>query len=86
MGKMGKIVSRAWGVEQSAIDSTPKITYVIGGELCLENHGGIETVSENELRFGSGISVIGTRLNVEWVERDYVIITGVLSGIRFEKN
>lgn len=86
MGKIGAFVSRSWGVEESIIDSTPIITYVTGGELRIENHGGVEELGENELLLGCKIRISGEKLRVEWIERDMVVIKGEIATITFERN
>ncbi len=83
MSRIGGIVSRAWGVEQSAIDDTPKITYVRGGELMVENHGGIDMITENELKFTSGITVSGRKLSVEQIDKDFAVVIGKVEELSF---
>lgn len=85
MSRIGAMVSRAWGVEQCAVDETPKLSYVPGGELKVENHGGISAVEKNELKFGSGIIITGENLRVDWIEKDFAIVMGAVSGIKFER-
>lgn len=84
MSKIGKVISKAWGVDQSAIDSTPKISYVCGGELFVENHGGIEKITPNEVNFFCGITVSGKNLAVEWVEKALVSVSGDVYNVNCE--
>lgn len=81
MSKLGKAISKAWGVEQSAVDNTPKISYVCGGELCIENHSGIEKITTEEIRFLCGIEVIGENLELEWIEKSFVSMHGEIREI-----
>lgn len=81
MSKIGGAVSRAWGVEQSAVDNTPKVSYVKGGELTMENHGGIEGIADKEIKFGNGIEIHGERLMIEWIEKDYAVVKGKIECI-----
>lgn len=86
MSKIGALVSRAWGVDQSVVDSTPIVTYVVGDELRIENHGGIEELTETEIALGNKIRILGEKLTVEWIEKDMVVINGEISTITFERN
>ena len=81
MGKIGKLVSRAWGVEESVIDDTPKLSYVLGDDLMVENHGGIDGITEERVSFASGIEVGGKGLEIVWIEKDLAVIRGVISEI-----
>lgn len=85
MGKIGAAVSRMWGIDESIVDGTPIITCVVGGELRIENHGGIEGLDENEIIFGNKIRILGEKLMVEWIEKDMVVIKGEISTITFER-
>ena len=82
MSRIGGVLSRAWGVEQSAVDNTPKVSYVRGGELTVENHGGIDGIADKEIKFGSGIEIHGERLVIEWIEKDYAVIKGTVTDIK----
>jgi len=81
MSKIGGLISRAWGVEQSAVDNTPKISLVVGGELMIENHGGIDKISDDEVKFLCGVSVSGRNLCIDWIEKDKVVIFGRVYSI-----
>ena len=85
MSKIGGYISNMWGVDQSIVDATPILTYIAGRELRLENHGGIEDLSENEIIFGNKIHISGEKLRVEWIEKDMVVIKGEISTITFER-
>ena len=82
MSRIGGALSRAWGVEQSAVDNTPKVSYVRGGELTVENHGGIDGIDDKEIKFGSGIEIYGENLVIEWIEKDYVVVKGTIINIK----
>lgn len=86
MSKIGALVSRAWGVDRSVVDNTPIVTYVVGDELRIENHGGIEELTETEIAFGNKVRVLGEKLAVEWIEKDMVVVNGIISTITFERN
>ena len=81
MGRIGKIVSRAWGVEESVIDDTPKLSYVLGDDLMVENHGGIDGITRERVSFASGIEVDGNELEIVWIEKDLAVIRGNISEI-----
>ena len=81
MSRIGGAVSRAWGIEQSTVDNTPKVSYVRGGELIAENHGGVDSIKDDEIRFGSGITVHGDKLAIDWIEKDYAVVKGEVSMI-----
>ncbi len=85
MGKLGAFISRTWGIDESVVDGTPIVTHIIGGELRVENHGGVVTLRENEIVLGNKISVLGEKLGVEWIEKDMVVIKGEISTITFER-
>lgn len=86
MSRIGGALSRAWGVEQSLLDNTPKVSYVRGGDLTVENHGGIEGIADNEIKFGNGIEICGEGLVIEWIEKDYAVIKGTVTDIKMQKH
>lgn len=86
MSKIGALISRTWGVDQSVVDTTPIVTYIAGSELRVENHGGIETLTETEIAFGNKIRIFGENLTVEWIEKDMIVVNGEISTITFERN
>jgi len=85
MGKIGAAVSRLWGIDESIVDSTPIITYVVGGELRIENHGGIEGLLDKEIVLGNKVHIFGENLRIEWIEKDMVVVKGEISTITFER-
>lgn len=84
MSKIGELVSHAWGVEQSVIDSTPKLTYVVGNDLIIENHGGVEGITPESVVFECGIRVSGEGLAIEWIERDMAVVKGRIGEIKLD--
>ena len=85
MGKIGAAVSKLWGIDESIVDGTPIVTYVVGGELRIENHGGVEELLEEKIIFGNKIQISGEKLRVEWIEKAMIVVKGEISTITFER-
>ncbi len=85
MGKIGAAISKMWGIDESVVDSTAIVTYIAGGELRIENHGGVEELLDEKIVFGNKIQILGEKLRVEWIEKDMVVVKGEISTITFER-
>ena len=58
---------------------------VIGNEsILLENYKGIIEYEENVIRLSNNINVFGTKLNIEEITDDDILITGKIKNIEFE--
>ena len=58
---------------------------VIGNEsVLLENYKGIVEYEENVIRLSNNINVFGSRLNIEEITDDDILITGKIKNIEFE--
>lgn len=58
---------------------------VIGNEsVLLENYKGIIEYEENVIRLSNNINVFGSKLNIEEITDDDILITGDIKNIEFE--
>lgn len=58
---------------------------VIGNEsVLLENYKGIIEYEENVIRLSNNINVFGSKLNIEEITDDDILITGIIKNIEFE--
>lgn len=65
----------------------PKITVCGKKEITIENHKGIRTFKDNEIRINSRIGVIrveGSSFEILYISGDTIIISGVFKAIMYE--
>lgn len=82
MGRLGVLVSRAWGIEESIIGGAPKVTAVGDGSVYIENHGGLLSYSDTSLSLMCGITIEGSGLIIKEMDIDVISIEGRISCIK----
>ncbi len=73
------------GVEPEVAQNIPKVTMLGANELQIENHKGIIEYSNENIRINTEYGVVhieGIRLNLDVMDSDHVVISGIIHHIR----
>ena len=84
MGKIGALLSRTYGIEESIIGGAPKITAVGNGSVYIENHGGLLSYSDASLSLMCGITIEGGDLIIKEMDVDTISIQGRITCIKMD--
>ena len=66
------------------INGCSRITIVGNRLMYLENYKGIIEYEENVIRLSNDINIFGTKLNIEEINDDDILISGNIRNIEFE--
>ena len=66
------------------INGCSRITIIGNRLMYLENYKGIIEYEENVIRLSNDINIFGTKLNIEEINDDDILISGNIRNVEFE--
>ena len=80
--RISESIADAWGVPKEVIMNIPKLTIAGASEIYIENHKGILSYTDTEIRVS--VRVFGNGLSIDRIRLEDILISGQFKQIEYE--
>ena len=85
--RISESIADAWGVTKEVIMNIPKLTIAGASEIYIENHKGILSYTDTEIRVSTPMGIVrvfGNGLSIDRIRLEDILISGQFKQIEYE--
>ena len=85
--RFSETIADAWGVPKDVIMNIPRLTISGDKEIYIENHKGVLTYTDGEIRISTAMGIVmirGKNLVIQRIRLEDVLISGVFAGVEYQ--
>lgn len=83
-GEIKEKFSKAMELPKELLMNISRMTIIGNEDIYIENYKGIVEYEENVIRLSNNITIYGSKLNIEEITENEIMITGNVLNIEFE--